>query len=70
MHITFETIEGGRHAIVVEDAGERRRTDVVVSGDILDKGRPLWFWGTDLSGVMLRDRLIAFLEQELKSDGN
>jgi len=50
MGIEFESIGGGRHSVVVEDAGRRRRTDVVVSGDVKDRARPLWFYGVALSG--------------------
>ncbi len=70
MRIEFEPMACGRHAVVVEDAGRRWKTDVVVSGDVKDRARPLWFWGTALYGVMLRDRLVAFLEDEFKSAGH
>ena len=70
MRIEFEPIGGGRHSVVVEDAGRRRRTDVVVSGDVKDRARPRWFWGLSLSGVMLRERLVAILEQEFESAGH
>ncbi len=57
MRIEFEPIGGGRHAVVIVedheagDAETRRRMDVVVSGDVKDNGRPLWFWGNALSGA-------------------
>ncbi len=67
MRIEFESIGGGRHAVVVEGDGRRRRTDFVVSGDPKDKVMPSWFWGHALSGVMQRDRLVALLEQEFRT---
>ena len=67
MNITFEAIGGGRHTVVIEDAVQRRRTDFVVSGDPKDKEMPLWFWGPALAGVMQRDRPVALLEQEFRT---
>ncbi len=70
MRIEFEPLDGGRHSVVAVDTGRRWRTDVVVSGDIKDRTRPLWFYGPALAGVMLRERLVAFLKKEFKSVGH